>query len=45
MFTAKKLEISTTNPDLKEKAFVLWFEQVGIADVPLVQAGGNNRAA
>ncbi|MCY7274520.1 MAG: phosphoenolpyruvate synthase, partial [Phormidesmis sp. CAN_BIN44] len=40
MFTAKKSEISTINPDLKEKAFVLWFEQVGIADVPLV--GGKN---
>ena len=40
MFTAKKLEISTINSDLKEKAFVLWFEQVGIADVPLV--GGKN---
>ncbi len=40
MFTAKNLEISTTNPDLKQKAFVLWFEQVGIADVPLV--GGKN---
>ena len=40
MVTAKKLEISTTNPDLKERAFVLWFEQVGIADVPLV--GGKN---
>ena len=40
MFTAKKLEISTINPDLKKKAFVLWFEQVGIADVPLV--GGKN---
>lgn len=40
MFTAKKLEISTINSDLKEKAFVLWFEQVGIVDVPLV--GGKN---
>lgn len=40
MFTAKKLEISTTNSDAREKAFVLWFEQVGVADVPLV--GGKN---
>ncbi|PSB17818.1 phosphoenolpyruvate synthase [Phormidesmis priestleyi ULC007] len=40
MFTAKKLDSSTTNPELKEKAFVLWFEQVGIADVPFV--GGKN---
>ncbi|MDX2213976.1 MAG: phosphoenolpyruvate synthase [Oculatellaceae cyanobacterium bins.114] len=28
------------NPDLKETEFVLWFEQVGIVDVPLV--GGKN---
>ena len=40
MVTAKKLEISTANPEPREKAFVLWFEQVGIADVPLV--GGKN---
>src|ERR687886_1783290 len=40
MFTAKKLDISPLNQDLKEQAFVLWFEQVGIADVPLV--GGKN---
>ena len=40
MFTAKKLDSSTTNQEPKEKAFVLWFEQVGIADVPFV--GGKN---
>ncbi len=40
MFTAKKSDISPLNQDLKEQAFILWFEQVGIADVPLV--GGKN---
>ena len=40
MFTAKKLDSSLLNQDLKEQAFVLWFEEVGIADVPLV--GGKN---
>ncbi len=40
MFTAKKLDNSGANQELKEKAFVLWFEQVGIADVPFV--GGKN---
>jgi len=40
MFTAKKLDNSPLNQDLKEQAFVLWFEQVGIADLPLV--GGKN---
>src|ERR671932_1684822 len=36
MFTAKKLDISPLDQEVKEKAFVLWFEQVGIVDVPLV---------
>lgn len=40
MFTAKKMEISPLDQNLKEQAFVLWFEQVGITDVPLV--GGKN---
>jgi len=40
MFTAKKLDSSLLNQYLKEQAFVLWFEEVGIADVPLV--GGKN---
>ncbi|MBD1805859.1 phosphoenolpyruvate synthase [Microcoleus sp. FACHB-SPT15] len=40
MFTAKKLDGSFLNQNLKEQAFVLWFEEVGIADVPLV--GGKN---
>jgi len=40
MITTKKPDIFTSNPDQKEKEFVLWFEQVGIADVPLV--GGKN---
>ncbi len=40
MFAVKKLDTSPLNPELRERAFVLWFEQVGIADVPLV--GGKN---
>ncbi|MBD2100333.1 phosphoenolpyruvate synthase [Leptolyngbya sp. FACHB-261] len=40
MFTSKKLDIPLLNQELKEKALVLWFEQVGIVDVPLV--GGKN---
>lgn len=41
MVIAKQLE-GNLNPDheYKEKAFVLWFEQVGIEDIPLV--GGKN---
>jgi phosphoenolpyruvate synthase/pyruvate phosphate dikinase len=40
MFTAKKLDIPPLDQEPKEQAFVLWFEQVGITDVPLV--GGKN---
>jgi pyruvate,water dikinase len=40
MITTKRLDISPLNQELKEQEFVLWFEQVGIADVPLV--GGKN---
>lgn len=40
MFTAKKPDVSPINQDLKETAFVLWFEQVGLTDVPIV--GGKN---
>lgn len=40
MLSAKKLDIPSSNQVPKEKEFVLWFEQVGIADVPLV--GGKN---
>ena len=36
MFTAKKLDIPPLDQEPKEQAFVLWFEQVGITDVPLV---------
>ncbi|MBF2072208.1 MAG: phosphoenolpyruvate synthase [Synechococcales cyanobacterium C42_A2020_086] len=41
MVTAKQLE-GNLNPDrnFKETAFILWFEQVGIEDIPLV--GGKN---
>ncbi|MBF2027647.1 MAG: phosphoenolpyruvate synthase [Oscillatoriales cyanobacterium C42_A2020_001] len=31
---------TSPNPDAREEALILWFEQVGIADVPLV--GGKN---
>ncbi|GAP95168.1 phosphoenolpyruvate synthase [Leptolyngbya sp. NIES-2104] len=40
MFTTHKLEISSLNQDAKETEFVLWFEQVGIADISIV--GGKN---
>jgi phosphoenolpyruvate synthase/pyruvate phosphate dikinase len=40
IFTAKKLDIPPLDQEPKEQAFVLWFEQVGITDVPLV--GGKN---
>ncbi|HEY9620798.1 MAG TPA: phosphoenolpyruvate synthase [Crinalium sp.] len=45
MFTANKTEGNlfpeqNLNQTFKETAFVLWFEQVGIADIPLV--GGKN---
>ena len=30
----------TVNSEAKEKAFVLWFDEVGISDIPLV--GGKN---
>ncbi|MBD2056122.1 phosphoenolpyruvate synthase [Oculatella sp. FACHB-28] len=40
MITTRKLDISPLNQELKEQEFVLWFEQVGIGDVPLV--GGKN---
>lgn len=40
MVTTKKLDISPLTQESKETEFVLWFEQVGIADVPLV--GGKN---
>ncbi|KAM3091741.1 phosphoenolpyruvate synthase [Phormidesmis sp. 146-12] len=40
MFTAKKLETAALSQDSKETEFVLWFEQVGIADVAIV--GGKN---
>ena len=34
--TAKRQQLQSS----KEQAFVLWFEEVGIADIPLV--GGKN---
>lgn len=40
MVATKALNTSPLNQDNKEKEFVLWFEQVGITDVPLV--GGKN---
>ena len=40
MFTTHKLETSSFDQDAKETEFVLWFEQVGIADVSIV--GGKN---
>jgi pyruvate,water dikinase len=40
MITTKKADISALSQDLKKQEFVLWFEQVGIKDVPLV--GGKN---
>jgi pyruvate,water dikinase len=40
MITAKKTDISPLSQDLKKQEFVLWFEQVGMDDVPLV--GGKN---
>ncbi|MBD1870574.1 phosphoenolpyruvate synthase [Cyanobacteria bacterium FACHB-471] len=40
MITTRKLDIFPLNQELKEQKFVLWFEQVGISDVPLV--GGKN---
>lgn len=40
MFTTHKIEISSLNQDTKEKELVLWFEQVGIGDVPI--GGGKN---
>ena len=40
MVAIQKLELSPLTPEAKEQEFVLWFEQVGITDVPLV--GGKN---
>lgn len=40
MFDITATQDQALNTDHREKAFVLWFDQVGIADIPLV--GGKN---
>lgn len=40
MILSHRPELNRSNSDSKEQAFILWFEEVGIEDIPLV--GGKN---